>query len=194
METNDNSLREMQQQMQQLREMLNDQKIINENLLRNACSRRLDRIRFKSRIPYIAGVAAILSLGSFYSLGMSTAFLIYSFVIMLVCIAATAITNSHIPRLDRDLVSAGEELVKFRKIHAEWLKIGIPMLLVWIGLLVWDFFFRQGLSDKEVVIPMVCGVGVGLALGLFIGLKVRRDILDGTDELLAQIRDLREGE
>ena len=194
METNDNTLREMQQQMQQLREMLNDQKIINENLLRNACSRRLDRIRFKSRIPYIAGVAAILSLGSFYSLGMSTAFLIYSFVIMLVCIVATAITNSHLPRLDRDLVSAGEELVKFRKMHAEWLKIGIPMLLVWIGLLVWDFFFRQGLSDREVVIPMVCGVGVGLALGLFAGLKVRRDILDGTDELLAQIRDLREGE
>ena len=125
---------------------------------------------------------------------MSTAFLIYSFVIMLVCIVATAITNSHLPRLDRDLVSAGEELVKFRKMHAEWLKIGIPMLLVWIGLLVWDFFFRQGLSDREVVIPMVCGVGVGLALGLFIGLKVRRDILDGTDELLAQIRDLREGE
>lgn len=194
METTDKTFIEMQQQMQQLREMLNDQKIINENLLRNACSRRLDRIRFKSRIPYIAGVAAILSLGSFYSLGMSTAFLIYSFVIMLVCIVATAITNSHLPRLDRDLVSAGEELVKFRKMHAEWLKIGIPMLLVWIGLLVWDFFFRQGLSDKEVVIPMVCGVGVGLALGLFIGLKVRRDILDGTDELLAQIRDLREGE
>ena len=194
METNDNTLREMQQQMQQLREMLNDQKIVNENLLRNACSRRLDRIRFKSRIPYIAGVAAILSLGSFYSLGMSTAFLIYSFVIMLVCIVATAITNSHLPRLDRDLVSAGEELVKFRKMHAEWLKIGIPMLLVWIGLLVWDFFFRQGLSDMEVVIPMVCSVGICLALGLFAGLKVRRDILDGTDELLAQIRDLREGE
>ena len=194
METNDNTLLEMQQQMQQLRKMLDDQKIVNENLLRNACSRRLDRIRLKSRIPYIAGAAAILSLGSFYGLGMSTAFLIYSFVIMLICIVATAITNSHLPRLDRDLVSAGEELVKFRKMHAEWLKIGIPMLLVWIGLLVWDFFFRQGLSDKDVVIPMVCGVSVGLAVGLFAGLKVRRDILDGTDELLAQIEELRKGE
>ena len=84
---------------------------------------------------------------------MSLAFLIYSFVIMLVCIVATAITNSHLPRLDRDLVSAGEELVKFRKMHAEWLKIGIPMLIVWVGLLIWDFFFRQGGLLSEVPCP-----------------------------------------
>ena len=194
METNDNTLREMQQQMQQLREMLNDQKIINENLLRNACSRRLDRIRFKSRIPYIAGVAAILSLGSFYSLGMSTAFLIYSFVIMLVCIVATAITNSHLPRLDRDLVSAGEELVKFKRIHTEWLKYSLPVLAVWIGWLIYEIGFGPEAMEKEMLYPMLCGICVGVAVGLILGLKNRRDVLDSTDDILAQIEELRKGE
>ena len=75
--------------------------------------------------------------------------------------------------------------------HADWLKIGIPMLIVWIGLLVWDFFFRQGLTDMGVVIPMFCGIGIGLVIGLLAGFKVRRDILEGTDELLDQIRELR---
>lgn len=191
METNENTLLEMQQQMKQLREMLDNQKIVNENLLRNACSRKLDRLRFKSNIPIIAGVAAILCLGAFYNLGMSLAFMIYTLVTMLVCIASTLIINQHLPRLDRDLVSAGEELVKFRKMHADWLKIGIPMLIVWIGLLVWDFFFRQGLTDMGVVIPMLCGIGIGLVIGLLAGFKVRRDILEGTDELLDQIRELR---
>ena len=191
METNENTLLEMQQQMKQLREMLDNQKIVNDNLLRNACSRKLDRLRFKSNIPIIAGVAAILCLGAFYNLGMSLAFMIYTLVTMLVCITSTLIINQHLPRLDRDLVSAGEELVKFRKMHAEWLKIGIPMLIVWIGLLVWDFFFRQGLTDMGVVIPMLCGIGIGLVIGLLAGFKVRRDILEGTDELLDQIQELR---
>ena len=41
---------------------------------------------------------------------------------------------------------------------------------------------------------MVCGICFGLAVGLIVGLKVRRDILDGTDELLAQIEEFKKGE
>ena len=51
MENTDNTLREMQQQMQQLREKLNKEQIINERLLQKSCRQTVDRLKFKSTCP-----------------------------------------------------------------------------------------------------------------------------------------------
>ena len=48
METTDKTLLEMQQQMQQLREKLDSQQIVNERILRRSCGRTIDRLRIKS--------------------------------------------------------------------------------------------------------------------------------------------------
>ena len=194
METNDNTLREMQQQMQQLRNKLEDQKIVNERLLQRSCSQSAGRLKMKSRFPLIAGFAALLCSGSFFTLGLSLPYLIFTWVMILGAIAATILTNRHLPRMDRDLVTAGEELVKFKRIHTEWLKYSLPVLAVWIGWLIYEIGFGPGAMEKEMLYPMICGIVVGVAVGLIIGLKNRRDVLDSTDDLLAQIEELRKGE
>lgn len=191
MEPNDTTFTEMQRQMQQLRDKLEDQKIVNERILRNSCRQTVSRLKIKSNVPIIAGVAALLSLPAFHYLGFSDFFLIFTAVMMLVCIAATVITNRHIPRIDRDLVTATEELTKFRKINAEWIKVGLPMLVVWLGILAWEVLKNLEMGKAESY-AFLGGVAVGVAVGAVIGLKLRRDILNGADDLMAQIKDLKE--
>ena len=194
METNDNTLLEMQQQMQQLRDKLENQRIVNERLLQRSCGQSIGRLKLKSRVPIIAGFAALLCSGSFFNLGASLPFLIFTWVMVLVAIAATILSNRHIPRMDCDLVTAGEELVKFKRIHTEWIKYSLPVLAVWVGWLIYELIIGPKTADREILYPLICGVIVGLALGLILGLKNRREVLDGTDELLAQIKELRKGE
>ena len=189
METTDNTLREMQQQMKQLREKLESQKIVNDRLLRKACGQSLSRLRFKSNVPLVAGIIAILCMPAFHTFGISWWFIIFTEVMMLFCIGATLYTNRYIPRMNKDLVTAAKDLKRYRKITDDWIKIGIPLLIVWLGLLIWDFIHNMG-GDSLKTYSFLGGVAAGIVLGGAAGLKIRRDQLDSADELIAQIEEL----
>ena len=189
MENTDNTLREMQQQMQQLREKLNNEQIINERLLRKSCRQTVDRLKFKSNLPIVFAIIAILCSPAYLSFGLSPWFLIFTCVLMLVSIVATILTNRHIPQMDKDLVTATNELTRYKKIHAEWLKYSIPALIVWLGCLIWDFLKNQTISQME-LFGFIAGISTGLILGLILGLKIRRDQLNAADELISQIEEL----
>ena len=190
METNDNTFLEMQQQMQQLREKLESQKIVNERILRRSCGRTIDRLRFKSNAPIFAGLGGLALIPALHHLGFSPLFLIFTGVFMIAGIVATLITKQYIPNLNKDLVTATTELTKFRKINADWYKYGIPFLLVWLGILLWDVIKNLQLGGSELY-GFICGASIGLVAGLFLGLKNRRDILDASDDLLGQIEELK---
>ena len=189
MENTDNTLREMQQQMQQLREKLNKEQIINERLLQKSCRQTVDRLKFKSNLPIVFAIIAILCSPAYLSFGLSPWFLILTCVLMLVSIVATILTNRHIPQMDKDLVTATNELTRYKKIHAEWLKFSIPALIIWLGCLIWDFLKNQTISQAK-LIGFLAGISTGLILGILLGLKIRRDQLNAADELISQIEEL----
>ena len=189
METTDNTLLEMQQQMKQLREKLESQKIINERILRKSCGRTIDRLRFKSNVPIFAGAAGLALIPFLHHQGFSNLLLIVTGVLMIAGISATLITKQYIPNLDKDLVSATTELTKFRRINADWIKYGLPALFVWLGVLIWDVASNHMFSGSELY-GFIAGASVGLVIGLVLGLKNRRDILNASDDLLSQIEDL----
>ena len=193
MENTDTTLLEMQQQLKQLKEKLDSQKIVNDRLLQKSCSNSLNRLRSKSNLPILFGIAAILMSASFVNIGLSWAFVIFTDVLMLVCIAATLLTNQHIPGMDNDLVTAAEELRKYKKIHAEWIKFALPVLAVWIGWLIWEAVKTEGLTGAPLY-GFLAGITVGIALGLVLGFKLRREQLNAADELLAQLTELKKTE
>jgi len=190
METTDNTLLEMQEQMNQLRDKLENQKIINQRIMHKAVSQTANRLRFKSNVPIIFGVAAILMTPSYFNLGASWVSVGFTIVLMLICIVATIICNRYIPRMDRDLVTAAENLTKYKRFHAEWLKFAIPAIVLWLGVLVWDVLRGNELSQAE-TIGLFTGLAVGVILGLLLGFKMRRDQLEATDDLLGQIEELK---
>ena len=180
----------MQQQMKQLREKLESQKIINERILRKSCGRTIDRLRFKSNVPVFAGAAGLALIPFLHHQGFSNLLLIVTGVLMIAGISATLITKQYIPNLDKDLVSATTELTKFRRINADWIKYGLPALFVWLGVLIWDVASNHMFSGSELY-GFIAGASVGLVIGLILGLKNRRDILNASDDLLSQIEDLK---
>ena len=190
METTDKTFLEMQRQMQQLREKLESQKIVNERILRRSCGRTIDRLRIKSNVPIVAGVIGLALIPLLHQTGFSNLFLVATGLFMLLGIVASLMTKQYIPNLNKDLVSATTELTKFRRINADWYKYGLPLLLAWLGILIWDVVKNLQLGGAELY-GFICGSSIGLVVGLILGLKNRRDILDASDDLLAQIEELR---
>ena len=190
METTDKTILEMQEQMKELREKLESQKIVNDTLLRKSFRQNASRLKFKANVPIIFGVAAILLAPSYFNLGASWISVGFTWALMLICIVATIICNSYIPQMDRDLVTAAEQLTKFKKFHAEWLKFSIPALILWLGILIWDILRGEQMGQAE-TIALFSGLAVGVILGGILGLKLRRDQLDAADDLLDQIEDLK---
>ena len=193
METNDNTLLEMQQQMQQLRDKLDKQKIVNERMLNRACSRNLDVLRTKARVPIFAGLAIVFGAASFHNLGLSLPFMIFTAIAGVAGVVAASLVNANLPKMDQDLVSAGEGLAKFRRAQENWMKYSIPVGVIWLVWLLTELFL-QSRSDSETVWMIVAGLALGLVVGILLGRKNRRAIFKNTDELLAQIEELKKGE
>ena len=193
METNDNTLLEMQQQMQQLRDKLDKQKIVNERMLNRACSRNLDVLRTKARVPIFAGLAIVFGAASFHNLGLSLPFMIFTAIAGVAGVVAASLVNANLPKMDQDLVSAGEGLAKFRRAQENWMKYSIPVGVIWLVWLLTELFL-QSRPDSETVWMIVAGLALGLVVGILLGRKNRRAIFKNTDELLAQIEELKKGE
>ena len=190
METTDKTFIEMPQQKQQLRDKLESQKIINDRLLRNACRHNINRLRIKSSVPVIAGFAGLALIPFLKETGFSVWFLTVTGLLLVTAIGLTMYFKRFIPRVDGNLVSAAEDVARFRKINADWIKFGIPALVVWIALLVLDAWKYNPVIGAN-ILPLVGGAGVGLLIGLLLGLKNRRDILRASDDLISQIGELR---
>ena len=190
MENTDNTLREMQQQMQQLREKLANEKIVNDRMLRTSFRKTVNQLNTRTSLPIAMACAGLAFFPLLRYLGFSWYFLIFTDVMLLVAIVAMLLTRRHIPCLDNDLVTAASEITTFRKINADWIKYGIPCLVVWVGLLAWDVIKNVQLG-RDNLYGFVGGAVIGLIIGGAIGLKNRREILNGSDELLDQIEELR---
>ncbi len=188
METTDNTLKEMQQQMQLLKDKLDKQTIVNDQMMRKAYAGGIKDLRSNYSVKTIAAVAAMLGCPSFYNVGCSLTFVIFSELIMLIALGISIYTNTLIPKMDDDLLSAAGKLTQFKKINAEWLKYGILVLVLWLGWLVVELF--SGEVTTIGIYAMIVGIVLGLTIGMTLGLKVRRNIKKGIDELLGQIKDM----
>ena len=189
METTDNTLNEMQQQMQLLKDKLSKQTIVNEQMMRNAFGKGIKDLRSNYSVKTIAAIAGMLGCPSFYNLGCSLYFVIFGELMMLIALVATIYANRLIPRMDDDLLTAAGNLTRFRKINAEWIKYGIPTMVVWLGWLIVELFSGEEFTAGQAY-AMIGGIAVGLPVGMCIGLRIRREIMRGVDELMAQIKEM----
>ena len=189
METTDNTLNERQQQMQLLKDKLSKQTIVNEQMMRNAFGKGIKDLRSNYSVKTIAAIAGMLGCPSFYNLGCSLYFVIFGELIMLIALVATLYANRLIPRMDDDLLTAAGNLTRFRKINAEWIKYGIPTMVVWLGWLIVELFSGEEFTAGQAY-AMIGGIAVGLTVGMCIGLRIRREIMRGVDELMAQIKEM----
>ncbi len=93
--------------------------------------------------------------------------------------------------MDQDLLDAGARVARVKKWDHEWLKIGIPLVSVWI---LWLTYELLQLGNKEMAIGFGIGAAIGLTTGAIIGLRTHAQIQEAYQSLLDQSEDLkREG-
>lgn len=192
MEQTPDTFTEMREQMQQLRETLAQQKIVNERMLQRTYRQDLSFLRTRaSRLTVLAAVAMVL-VCNYREVGFSWGFFIVTELIMLGCLVATLVTNRHIPKMDSDLVTATEELKKFKMNYVNWLRIGIPTVVFWLSWMVTEVFVRD--FPQEMRLPFLTGTCVGILLGLVLGLRLRRQIIRSAETLITSLENLKETE
>lgn len=189
-----NEILEMREQLATLKKQLDAQEIINEQLLKEAMSRKLSAIGRRALIQCVVCLFAIPQcFYTFEHLGMSKSFSIGTCVLILFSLIALIYTHIRLHRSDilvGNLVTVYEELTRLRKIYNRWHYWSIPALIAWF---TWGGYeiYTYVTQDKEVLISIGMAAVFGCILGGIFGLRMHKSTLRNTDELLHQINGLK---
>lgn len=188
----DTQFEEMRQQMQALKNKLEKQTIVNDHYMRCSMKKRTDKITRHYRI--IIALAAWMIPYSYWSLvklsGFSVAFWIVTCIFMLVCVVATAYNRKRltdINMMQNNLVEVSTKLARAKKFDADWLFIGIPIVVVWLG---WFMFEVYKINADVVREGLFWGGCVGAIVGAIAGYTIHRKTQRQYQDIIDQIDDI----
>ena len=185
---------DMRQQMNILKEKLQQQTIVNDQIFRRSMRRNVMGIN--RRYIFISVLCILVIPYAYWSFvemaGMSIYFWMATAALMLIAFVHTVYNGRHLnSRLfERDLVVARTKVAQAKKLDADWLKIGIPLAVLWFSYFVYEQYRLSKDGDwKMMVATGAIGAIVGLAVGLRIHFKIQGDyeqIIDEIDDFTRQ--------
>ena len=133
-----NEMEDMRRNMAELRKELDKQTIINDRILRRAMRNSSSWIR--RRYILCMTVCVLMVPYCYFFMIRIYNFSIYLWIFTSIFMLIAAIyTFYNMRALNRDfiyeenLVKAGREIARAMKMDADWLKIGIPLIIVWLA-------------------------------------------------------------
>ncbi len=189
---NDFDLENMRQQMNTLKNKLDQQEIVNDRLVRRSMRNEVNTITRRYYIIMAIGLFMIpYGYWCFVKLcGLSLSFWIVTSIFMLVCVGATFYTNRKIsdPNLmNHDLVEARKKVASAKKFEANWLFFGIPAVVLWLGWFLYEVYQLHGGALGNGLFWGGCIGGIiGAICGLSINFRTQRQY----QEIIDQIEDI----
>ena len=191
-----NELEEMRSQICILKEKLEKQNIVNEQHIRRSMKSKMSSINRTIAGTIIAGAFALpYCTWFFWSQDLSKLFIVATAIMLTVCLGLTILQQVRLKNLDfsdSNLVETAEELSKVKKHYSEWHWVAIPMIIIWLGWLMYEMISKLG--NEPYVIGFCCGAAVGAIIGGIIGFRINRKVIRKTGEILEQIEELQKGE
>ena len=189
-------LEQMRSQIGMLKQKLEQQAIVNDTHIRNSMKSKISDINRTVLGTIFAGIfAVIFAPMTFYIQGCSLLFVIGTAVMLAVCLGLTIAQKINLSRMtdlsQSNLVETAEKLNKTRTHYKEWYRISIPMILVWVGWMIYEMVNTIGI-ESPTAIGFYCGAGVGLLIGGIIGSRINRKVVRQANEILAQIEELQQ--
>ena len=187
---NTQPLEELREQAAILKNKLDQENIVSEEMLRNAMRHKARTINSNAWISVAASVMVILMAFTYSpQLGLSIWFSVGTIVIMLVCDFFTwqYHKNMNQKTLSSDLLTVAKTAKKLKKNYLNWLKYGISLFFVWF---VW-YSIEMGIhskSWKEALLTILL-LAVGGIIGGLIGFRMHRKVIDTCDEIIRQIEE-----
>ncbi|MBR6262803.1 MAG: hypothetical protein IKR05_06255 [Prevotella sp.] len=183
---------DMRKQMEILKEKLQNQDIVNEKILRRSMRKSMLSINRRYMIVCILCIFMMpYSYWAFVKLnGMSIYMFLATCLLMLVVLAYTLYNGRHLGSrlMGKDLVEVREKVANAKKLDQDWLKIGIPLAVLWLAYFSYEQYKVMGMDNW--VLPVGLCVIAG-CVGAAIGLKVHFRIQDEYSEIIDEIDDFK---
>jgi hypothetical protein len=189
-------LEQMRSQIGMLKHKLEEQAIVNDRHIRNSMKSKISDLNRTVRGTIFAGIFAVLFAPlTFYAQGCSLTFVIATAIMLAVCLGLTIVQKINLGKMSDlsqgNLIETAKKLSKVRTHYKEWYKIAIPMLLVWVGWMVYEMVKAIGF-ESPTAIGFFCGAGVGIIIGGIIGMRINRQVVRKANEILSQIEELQQ--
>lgn len=188
---NISGLEEMKQQMALLKQKLEQQKIVNEKVLRSAMKKKFFGLNKRVRMIFVLGIfVAFWAPAHFSILGASNWFCGATFAILLFCALKTFLYQRKLWRLNfaqTNLLELSQELTLLRTRYKKWYKTALLMIVPWFVWLSIEIYLQQGPDS----LWLIGGCLIGGIIGGLIGTRINNNIIRRTDELLEQIEEYR---
>ena len=185
-------LEEMRSQIAILKNKLDKQAIISDTHICNSMkSKRSDMTRIIAATIFIGVLSMPYCTWIFCKYGFSLYFIVASDIMLAVCIGLTIKQRFTLKNLDftqGNLVDVAEKLNKVKTHYHEWIKIALPMILIWVSWLAYEILTKMEPSPMQM--GFLSGAGVGVILGGIVGYRMNRKIVKKSTEILDQIKEL----
>jgi hypothetical protein len=192
---NDMELESMRQQLDTLKEKLNQQDILNDHIIRRSMKNDVNNI---TRHYYIIIAIGLLMVPYGYwcfvkLCGLSYFFWIVTSIFMLICVGATFYNSRKIsdPELmSHSLVEARKKVASAKKFESNWLLFGIPAVILWISWFFYEIYQIQGGDFNNGFFWGGCVGGIiGAVCGIKMHFKTQRqyqEVIDQIEEIVAE--------
>ena len=190
-DNNTYELEEMKQQMLLLKKKLEQQKIVNDKMLRSAMKKKLYGLNKKARIMFIIGIfVAIGAPGYFTLIGFTPLFCAATALMLLFSAFKTFQYHKKLWKLnlsESNLIELVEELTLLRTRYERWYRFAWCMIIPWGALMAYEATKIFG----EELVWYIGGSAIGLIIGGLTGTRINNNMIRRTDELLEQIEEYR---
>ena len=173
-----------------LKEKLQQQEIVNEKVFRRSTRKSLKGIN--RRYTFVSILCILMVPYSYWAFvkltGMSIWLWLATCVLMLIAFVYTQYTGRFISSrvFEKDLVQARAKVAKAKKLDHDWLKIGIPLIVLWLAYFGYEMYKVTGGEDSIYIVVMcvVCAL-----LGGAVGLKIHFKNQDNYEQVIEEIDD-----
>ena len=186
---------QMKAELQALKQLVSENMQLNESAIRQAMQRKADEMSlFAMRIIIMCLVMMCFMPAVFHRFyHITAAFIIASELMMLICIIATVVMHYPVRSLDfahGNLVDVADRMSRFKRQYVRWPRIGIPMVAVWLGWLMYEIYIGTGYENHEFLI-LCAGLLCGALIGGTLGFRMNRHMVRKADEVLEEIRKMK---
>lgn len=183
-----NEMEQMRMQIALLKERLDREKIVNNEIMRRAMR---DNVRWLNRrsvgfiILSLVMVPIVVLESEFLSLSKEWCYVTCGFFIISAVYTHLMQTELDAYNLsDSNLLTTQRAVARFKRLNARWLFFSTPFLILWCMWLIYE------VKDLQYADSVIIGLFVGLLIGLPVGIYTYRSMQRTASEILNQIEEL----
>jgi Na+/glutamate symporter len=190
-------LEDLRQQMAAIKEKVDQQGHLNEELVKEAIQSKMKGVH---RTSFKLSLVALLCIPCYitmrYTYNFSWPFIIFTLMIFIGSFTAEYFINRmQIKHMGEDLVETARKLMQMKKNRKTQLTIGFCGLAIWTLWYLYEIYKSSlpevGMTEMPMFMGfMIVAIIIGLAIGLAIGLHFYHKLQRTNDEMIEQINEL----